>query len=75
MGSLDSYDQGDMQTRRPVHIHEGPGPFSWPGAVSPFDVVYEERRRFEEQRNLQHGKQVERVAEVAEILEPVLVAG
>jgi len=74
MGSLDSYDQGGMQVRRPAYVHEGPGPFQWPGAVSPFDVVYEERRLFEEQRNLQLGKQVERVAEVAEVLEPVLVA-
>lgn len=74
MGSLDSYNQGGMQVRRRVYVHEGPTG-SWPGAVSPAEVHYDELRRMEEQRNQQLGKQVERVAEIAEVLEPALIAG
>lgn len=73
MGSLDGYEGGDIQIRRPVYVHEGPTG-SWPGAVSPAEVRYEEIRRMEEQRNQQLGRQVKRVAEVTVTLETVAVA-
>lgn len=75
MRSLGNYDQGgDMQIIRPTYAHEGPKG-SWPGAVSPAEARYDELRRMEEQRNQQLGRQVERIAEVVTVLEPVLVAG
>ena len=44
MGYFSNYAGGDMQTARPVSVHEGPTG-SWPGAVSPAEEYYEQVAR------------------------------